>query len=239
MDGILGKQQSDRPPSFGQAWDHYFPYSVPNLWSTMEQDNPFIGFLCYSFYRPRDVVSYLLIMQDYVKLHEANKNVFTYRSFENCAAAYSSYLLGEVKDQLSFYYSGADFDELTGFFQFLKGANAFNWKEFNAAYSDYRKNIAHKDITLSDLKEGAERFLQLLYSLNVIGFDERTADNVFVHWCFRDRSAVMLKPKIPAGLDYAKGRPAYFVHPGLARALRVGGKGATDARRIGSARTRI
>jgi hypothetical protein len=80
--------------------------------------------------------------------------------------------------------------------------------------------------SISDLREGPERFLQLLYSLNVVGFDERSDDNkdVFVHWCFRDRTPVTLKPKIPAGLDYKGTRPAYFVHPGLARALRVGGR---------------
>jgi hypothetical protein len=133
-----------------------------------------------------------------------------------------------AKDHLSFYYSGADFNELTGFFQFLHGANSFNWSQFKNSYSEYKKNIT-SHITLTDLKEGPERFLQLLYSLNVIGFDERVEESnrSFVHWCFRDRTPVALNPKIPAGLEYDSGNPAYSVHPGLARALRLEGKGGT------------
>jgi hypothetical protein len=227
MDGILGKQQNDAKPNFGEAWDHYFPYQVENLWEPDKLDNAFIGFLRYSFYRPRDILEYLIIMQDYVRQHDPGKHVFTLQSFKASQAQYSDYLLGEVRDHLAFYYSIADFDEVAGFFQFLKGANTFNWSEFKNAYSEYKKRIAHKNIVVADLKEGPERFLQLLYSLNVLGFDERPEGSsfVFVHWCFRDRTPVVLNPKIQAGLDYGKRRPAYFVHPGLARALRVGGKG--------------
>lgn len=230
--GVLGKQQEVMEHDFGKSWDHYFPYEVQNLWIPDATDNAFIGFLRYSLYRPRDILQYLLIMQDYVKVHEFGKTAFTLRSFKACQSAYSDYLLGEVRDQLSFYYTGVDFDELIGFFQFLNGANTFNWAKFKGAYAEYLKNLAHKDITLSELTSGPERFLQLLYSLNVLGFDERPDDSnfVFVHWCFRDRSPVALSPKIPAGLDYGNERPAYFVHPGLARSLRVGGQGAPSTR---------
>jgi hypothetical protein len=129
---------------------------------------------------------------------------------------------------LSFYYTEADFDEFTNFFHFLKGANRFNWSHFEKAYTEYRKTIRKKDVTLAALNEGAEVFLQFLYSLNVIGFDERSEsqESVFVHWCFRDRTPVTLTPKIPSGLEYSTNRAAYFVHPGLARSLRVGGGAA-------------
>lgn len=116
IDGILGKQQFiDVLNNPGAVWDYYFPYELPNLRSAGRVDNPFIGFLRYSFYRPRDIISYLIIMQDYLKLHQDNKDLFTISCFQNCQAAYSDYLLGEVKDHLSFYYTNVDFDELTGF----------------------------------------------------------------------------------------------------------------------------
>jgi hypothetical protein len=231
MDGILAKQQNDVVPSLGQAWRHYFPFELPNLWVAEKTDNPFIGLLRYSFYRPRDIISYMLLMQDYVKLHEPTKASFTERSFRGCQAAYSDYLLGEVKDHLSFYYSNADFDELTGFFQFVKGRNRFNWPAFESAYTEYRKTIQKNGITLSALKEGPESFIQFLYSLNIIAYDERSEDqeDVFVHWCFRDRTPVRLNPKVLVGLNY-ESRPAYFVHPGLARALKLGGGGVPPRR---------
>ena len=99
IDGILGKQQSiDVVENPGRTWDHYFPYELPNLRLAGQTDNPFIGFLRYSFYRPRDVIQYVLMMQDYAKLHQHNKDVFTKSSFDNCQASYSDYLLGRGDD---------------------------------------------------------------------------------------------------------------------------------------------
>jgi len=228
IDGLLGKQQElGSQLGVGGAWGHYFRYQRPNLWASERFDDPFVGFLRYSFYRPRDILSYLLIMQDYVKLHEAEKTTFSERSFANCQTLYSDYLLGEVKDHLSFYYSGTDFGELVGFFKFLGGKNRFNWDTFETAYVQHRRSAGGREATLPALNEGPESLMQFLYSLNVIGYDEKSAaeDEVFVHWCFRDRSTVKLNPKVPVGLSY-KDRPAYFVHPGLARALNVGGRPA-------------
>lgn len=82
-----------------------------------------------------------------------------------------------------------------------------------------------KELTLDEIKEGPERLLQFLYFLNVIGYDERpeNKDEIFIYWCFRDRTVVTLNPKIPPGLNYKDTRKAYSVHSGLQRALRVGG----------------
>lgn len=217
IDGILGKQQAGDEPSLGlgEAWAYYFPYAIPNLVVAERLDNAFIGFLRYSFHRPRDIVSYLLLMQDYVKLHEPEKEHFTEKSFRSCAASYSDYLLGEVRDHLSFYLSDVNFDELTNFFKFMKGRGRFSWEHFVSTYTAYKRSMGRREITLPALREGPEQFLQFLYGLNVIGYAERTEDReVFVHWCFRDRTPVRLNPAIPAGLDY-------HTHAGLARALNV------------------
>ncbi|QEX22516.1 FunZ protein [Hypericibacter adhaerens] len=217
VDGILGKQQPDSGTmGLGAAWKYYFPYNLMNFSQGEMIDDPFIGFLRCSFYRPRDIVSYLLFMQDYVTHHENENRHFTQRSFENCQQQYSDYLLGEVKDHLSFYYSGADFDELTGFFKFLRGKGKFDWPTFENAYNRYRAAIGNKIITLPALTEGPEIFLQFLFSLNVIGYVEKTdLNDTFVHWCFRDRTPVTLNPTIPGGVTY-------HTHPGLTRALKVG-----------------
>ena len=82
VDGIFGKQQqvSDE----GKAWDTYFSYTIPNLTFAEREDNPFVEFLRHSFYRPRDIISFLIFMQDYVTLHAKNKSTFTKRSFDAC-----------------------------------------------------------------------------------------------------------------------------------------------------------
>lgn len=223
IDGILTKQQIKLPDGTNSTWSYYFPYDLPNLFVAEKVDDPFVGFLRSSYYRPRDIISYLLIMQAYVKQHENDKTHFTERSFRSSLAEYSQYLLGEVKDHLSFYYSAADFDELTGFFRMLKGKNRFNWSDFKSCYDDYKTHHVSSKTALEALHEGPEAFMQFLYALNVVGYDEIAPDQKgrFIHWCFRDRTPVILNPKVLVGLEH-KGREAYTVHPGLARALKVG-----------------
>jgi len=225
IDGILAKQQENGEAlTLGSAWNHYFNYFIVNKRIAERLDDPFVSFLRYSFYRPRDIISYILILQEYVGQHHPNAESFTDNDFKSCQQSYSEYLLGEVKDHLSFYHSEADFDELTGFFRFLNGKSRFSWRDFQHAFSEYNLSIKHRVLTIKQLTESPESFLQFLYSMNVIGYDETSDDELanFSHWCFRDRSSVTLNPKIPPNLGAVTERP-YSVHPGLARALKVGG----------------
>jgi hypothetical protein len=216
--GILAKQQGiiDRP--LVEVWNEYFPYDLDNMRVAEKADDPFVGFLRYSFYRPRDIIRYLQLMQEYVKKEEENKDSFTRESFFNCQRQFSDYLLGEVKDYLSFYHSTAEFDELVGFFSEFEGNNQVTWRQFQDAFHRHRVKAGKKNFSITELTSSAEDLLQLLYSLNILGYLE--PDNKgghFVHYCFRDRTTVKLRPKAPAGLQY-------IVHSGLQRALRVGGQ---------------
>lgn len=63
----LLKRQQDKQVAIalkdGDAWDHYFPYVTPTahrVWS----DSSFIGFLRYSLYRPRDIITMLEILKE-------------------------------------------------------------------------------------------------------------------------------------------------------------------------------
>jgi hypothetical protein len=225
IDGILGKQQYHKNElAPGEAWSHYFNYVITNRRIAERIDDPFIGFLRYYFYRPRDIISYILILQEYVNQHRPKAHEFTDKDFEKCQQEYSVYLLGEVKNHLSFYHSGADFDELTGFFRFLNGKTRFSWRDFQDAFHQHSLSVKHRKLTINELVDTPEALLQFLYSMNVIGYDETSGDKLanFVHWCFRDRSSVTLNPKIPPNLGAATERP-YSVHPGLARSLKLGG----------------
>nr|WP_226019807.1 hypothetical protein [Novosphingobium sp. FKTRR1] len=223
-DNLLGKQQKiGRELKLGEGWEHYFNYKIVNYRIAERLDDPFIGFLRYSFYRPRDVISYLDILKKYVEEHRPSGDVFTDKDFTNCQQAYSDYLLGEVKDYLGFYHSEANFDELTGFFRFMHGRSRFSWREFTGAFREHSLSLRNRILTISELQEGPEQLLQFLYSMNVVGYDEFVDEKSgnFAHWCFRDRTAVVLNPKIPPNLGAANEKP-YSVHPGLVRALKLG-----------------
>ena len=153
-------------------------------------------------------------MQSYVK----NKNfrAFDRETFISCQQEYSTYLLGEVRDEIEFYFSDFDFDEIIGFFGMFRGRSRFNWGEFKENHIKYVENINQSGkSSFAPLMDSPEKFLQFLYSLNIIGYLEVKGNEHFVHWCFRDRSQVVLSPKVQFGCDY-------MVHPGLVRALKLG-----------------
>lgn len=215
VSGIIARQQN--PPAEGEhAWKHYFPYSLQNQRISEKQDDPFIGFLRYSFYRPRDIVQYLILMQEYAEQNQTDEMQFSEKSFHRCEREFSDYLLGEVRDYLSFYYNSFDFDQIVGFFSMLEGKNNFSWDDFSKAFLRYQQQLPEGGTTVDELTGSPENFLQFLYSINIIGYlEQEEFGGNFVHWCFRDRTPVKLRPQVKFDLTYT-------VHPGLARSLLVG-----------------
>lgn len=225
MAGILSKQQEVYGRSDFDVWKHYFPYDYDNLRIAEKRDDPFIGMLRYSFYRPRDIIRYLQFMQANVIKDEADKTVFSRESFFASQRDFSECLLGEVKDYLSFYHSTTDFDEVVGFFSRFGGNNTFSWRQFELEFEKNKESLKGRNLTIAELTSTPEDFLQFLYSLNMIGYLEPDeGGGNFVHYCFRDRTTVKLRPKVRYGFRYQ-------VHPGLQRALLVGGKERTRVRR--------
>lgn len=217
-------QQQKTPHNPIEVYEHYFPYKLQNQRISERLDDPFIGILRYSFYRPRDIIQYLILMQDYIVKSAPHKGYFDESVFHKVEGDFSEYLLGEVKDYLGFYYGNVDFDQIVGFFSMFGGKNSFSWEEFTSAFHEYQKNIDTTEVTVDELSGEAEHFLQFLYSLNMVGYLEpEEFGGTFVHWCFRDRSPVKLRPKVRVGLHYT-------VHPGLARSLLVGRGGVSRGR---------
>ncbi|MBK8631839.1 MAG: funZ protein [Sphingomonadales bacterium] len=215
--GTLKNQQDSGNLTALGVWNHYFPYETDNMRVSEKQDDPFVAFLRYSFYRPRDIVQYMQFMQDYVKQNESNTSTFSKESFYRCQSMFSDYLLGEVKDYLNFYHPTSDFDDLVGFFSEWGGEKEIGWIDFQSAFHRYRTGLGNKNITIKELTSSPEDLLQLLYSLNIIGYIEPASQGKgFAHYCFRDRTPVKLRPKVRYGFTYP-------VHPGLQRALLVGG----------------
>jgi len=221
VSGIMAKQQDVGHLTNYGVWREYFPFDLEHLRVSEQLDDPFVGLLRYSFYRPRDIVQYLKLMQNYVRDHEKNRQSFSRESFYAVQGEFSDYLLGEVRDYIKFYHSTASFEELVGFFAMFGGRNSFTWDEFRAAHAKYKDTLRGKNITIHELEGTSEEFLQFIYSLNMVGYAEPDQKGgYFVHYCFRDRTTSKLRPKVKYGLGYR-------VHSGLQRALLVGGTGRT------------
>ena len=126
--------QQENPEDFDEndIWDHYFPWEYPSTNTNREKDTPFIEMLRMSYSRPRDIVTILMYLQDKTILGKPDRDFFTQEAFESneFRNRYSEYVLGGIKDQLSFYYSRDDFELLLHFLSFFKRKSEFDYDFF-------------------------------------------------------------------------------------------------------------
>ncbi len=216
VDHMLRIQQST-PLNKGEAWDNYFPWDSPNVFDQYNVPTSFINFLRWSYYRPRDIVTMLAFLKSNSNGNET-KDRFSLDDFENphFQREYSNYLLGEVKDHLSFYYGADQYDIFLKFFEYLAGKDTFDYQVYIKAFDSLQKHIKSISAQRPKFMVTANDFLQFLFDLNVICYMEQTEDNKpFIHWCFKDRSYANISPKVKTDVQYQ-------IFYGLAKALNVG-----------------
>lgn len=204
----------------GDVWDHYFPYKIPSSSRNHDYDDAFVGFLRFSLYRPRDIIIMLALLQESIYEKRRTSKFVLLEDFNDprFKRKYAQYLLGEVKDQISFYYSAKDYEVFLRFFQYLNGKTRFVYDEYIEAYRNITSFLNKNDEHLPDFLRTPDGFLQFLYDLNVICYvedPEDTQHRAFISWCFRDRSPSNISPKVKVGVRYE-------IHYGMTRSLRVG-----------------
>ena len=110
----MGQQNEE---STELCWDCYFPWksSSETLSNNEVQHDSFVEFLRISYSRPRDLVAYLQILQDYCSDDDisVSKDIFESNDFRNIA---SEYLLQTIRDYTNIYISDDDFSALRNFF---------------------------------------------------------------------------------------------------------------------------
>lgn len=217
-DRLLGDSQSDFTNP-GEAWDHYFPFESGNIKVEFQSPSSFVGFLRFSFYRPRDIVTMLSILRDLAVQHGfGSATQFKHRDFNDVEfrKRYAQYLLGEVKDQLMFYHRREEWDVFLRYFEFLQGRTRFTYEEHQAAYEELLRFLKSSRVKPPYFLRSANDLLQFLYQLNVICFfDESEHGENWMRWCFRERSYANISPKVAPHTKYE-------VHYGLAKALKLG-----------------
>jgi hypothetical protein len=225
-DGILSRQQAAESWPFGQCWDSYFNYRELQRDrfsdSGMREEDSFIPFLRSSFYRPRDIVTMLRLMQRHL-IDQGKGNTTSFEKglmYANLVRReYSDYLFNEVRDGLGFYYT----DEVTAlfkqFFDFLSTSGfdpqdrEFRYSLFEEAFKKLTDYVERNRLDLPEVFATPDKFLQALYELNVIGYREKGVRGTSVlAWSFRQRSVANVRPAV-------KTHTTYVLHYGIARAL--------------------
>ena len=221
IDRMLQVQQEQGEKSeTGQCWDYYF--SFDSFTDVGDQGFPtsFISFLRFSLFRPRDIITMMSILRDlFLERRRGEMERFTGDDFDDpeFRRRYSEYLLGEVKDHLSFYYAEDDYESFLKFFEFLNGKYKFNYLEYTLAFSQYENFFERNKIQRPRFCETHDTFLQFLYDLNILCFieDADGQHRPFISWCHRDRSSSNISPKV-------KTHRRYEIHYGITKGLNLG-----------------
>jgi hypothetical protein len=216
-DKLLSAQQSLQL-SLGIAWDHYIPWKSNATSPDRDFDPSFYKFLRLSYSRPRDVVTMLHILQEEFIEKKCNiiepfpEHLFDGYDFQN---KYSEYLMGGIKDQLSFYYNKNDYEMFLRFFSFLCGKAEFSYEEYLSAYASFIEYLLNNHDNIPEFVETAATFLQFLYDTNIIFYVEQFEYEPFFRFCYREKSASNISPKVGTNCQYR-------IHYGLFKALNSG-----------------
>jgi len=216
-DRLLSSQQIETIQP-GVAWDYYFPWTAPSTSTKRDSDESFMKVLRLSYSRPRDVISILQILQDEFK--EKRKEVSKVFAEEDLRSndflnKFSEYLMGGIKDQLSFYYNDKDYEMFLKFFTFLEGKPEFSYTVYKSAYDKFTEYVIDHHTDIPEFVETNDKFLQFLYDTNILCHIEDTDDIPLFRWCYRERGPSNIAPKV--NLD-----SRYRIHYGLYKALNVG-----------------
>lgn len=218
IDNLLKKQQ-DKDLELGETWQHYFPYNAPSTEGLKLQGHTsFIEFIRHSYYRPRDLITMLALLQENTK-NQLDKLNFTKSDYDNSTfrSNFSFYMLGEIKDQLLFYYQKEEYELFLKFFEFLNGRPSFSYEDYLLIFQEYSEFIDSTSTKRPKFTATANEFLQFLYDLNIICYIEEAKDfsQKFIHWCYKEKSYSNLSPKI-------KEHKEYQIFYSLTKALKIG-----------------
>jgi cold shock CspA family protein len=215
----LFSAQQDQPVDKGAAWDHYVPFDAPNHEKTHAGASSFVSFLRHSYHRPRDIMTMLDILNEIRGSKSLPPQHFSFDDFNSTdfRTKYGEYLLGEIKDALSFYYDEREFDMFLQFFSYLNGEQRFEYSTFCEAFSEYADFLRSENIEKPNFMRTPDEFLQFLYDQNILNFVEIAEDEKFIRWCFRERNLTNISPRVKTGVFYE-------IHYGLANTLNTGKK---------------
>lgn len=226
-DRVFYSQQSEKfkeqKVRAGDTWDAYFPFMMGRH-NEKEEDDPFILFIRHSFCKPRDVVRYLQLMQG-MMASNAEATCFGPEVFRDrdVKQEFSSYLLQEIRDQLNFYYTNAEYQQFLDFCNGYLGRHIdrkqqiVEYSQFEIAHGEYISYNKKNNVDTVPSFATADITLQFMFDLNVLGYQGEfvTKDGKkrpFTTFSYRKRSFANLRPKVPTG-----GR--YKMHYGVARSL--------------------
>lgn len=186
MNRILGWNSSDS----SMPVNTYFGFKLPYPRKRPLQADMYIQRL--SRLRPRDIVVLLNLIQQECKakkLPNPTSKVFDSPGF---ITNYSNYYTDQVKSEMMFNYS---LSEIKTTFELIKTLkkNFFSEKEFEFIFNQY----CTTNPSFSSLFSTHRQLIDVLYSLDIIGWIESDKYHTKIHWHYREVKAIDESYRLP------------------------------------------
>ena len=241
-DYLLYTQQPYYPkPDYavGECWDSYLPDKFEHMPSSSRlgsrSDDSFISILRNTFNRPRDIIYYLDYWRIVAMANNDGKAAYfdpKYTRTPQFRDYFNDYLLGEIRDSLSFHTDVSDYIVFMQFFHHLgqrlpveelpstrrpgttyrRRGPTFSHKDFAEAYAEYIRYLDETKIPVPEMFGRSELFLQLLYELGLVFYEAEGTD--YMVWkTYADAKAEGdIRPQVRLDGNFR-------LHRGLSRAI--------------------
>lgn len=219
----LSVNQNNTPP--GWIWHYYFRWDAKYPAKGSERPDPsFVTILKKIFYRPRDIITIMRIMQQ-IQAAKLDNSItwFDWYHFKKAERNLSNYILAEISEQVKFYL-GADGSELLNevvsrLFKISakptdRSLYVFSYEEFVKLNQKLIDDKAAFNRAVPDQFTEPVRLLSLLFELYIIGcryqyFDKKLKRHMYGwRYCFKDRTMENLTPQVDIG-------GVYCIHAGV------------------------
>lgn len=166
----------------------------------------------YSRLRPRDIVVYLRLLQRECKakgVKNPNKSIL---NSPEVIARYANYYTEQVKSEMKFNYS---VDVVKSVFELLKTLNcdSFSANDFEKVYNLHCENNTDFKTAFADYRA----LIDVLYSLDIIGWTEWVPYRRNTHWHYREVKAIDETYRFPWEQFCVANKPRLVVHRGATK----------------------
>lgn len=186
MNRVLGWDGNSSP----MPVDTYFGFRLPYPKKRPLQASMYIQRL--SRLRPRDIVALLRYIQKECKnMGTSNPNSSIFDSYE-LISTYAKYYTDQVKSEMMFSYSQA---EIKSVFELIKTIrnDSFSERTLKNIFNSY----CAVNPSFSSMFDSHRHFIDVLYSLDIVGWIEKNGSYTKAHWHYREVKAIDETYRLP------------------------------------------
>lgn len=162
--------------------------------------------------RPRDIVVLLRLIQNECKikgLKNPNAQIFdSYELFSN----YSNYYTDQVKSEMMFTYPSQQIKNIFELIKMMKH-DSFPEHAFKATFDQYCKD----NDSFKSMFQNHRQLIDVLYSLDIIGWIEGTKYHTQAHWHYREVKAIDESYRLPWEQFDIGINPRLLIHKGASK----------------------